>query len=41
MASKKLVRMSKDGPDGKGLKQGGVTTLGKVIAGNPVESAHN
>lgn len=38
MASKKQLRMSKDGPAGKGLKQG-VTTLGKVVAGNPVESA--
>lgn len=41
MASKKLVRMSGEGPAGKGLKKGGVTSLGKVIAGNPVESAHN
>lgn len=39
--SKKLVRMSKDGPEGKGLKQGGVTELGKLVAGNPVEASHN
>ena len=30
--SKKLVRLSKDGPEGTGLKQGGVTELGKVVA---------
>jgi uncharacterized cupin superfamily protein len=39
--SKKLVRMSKEGPEGKGLKQGGVTELGKLVAGNPVEASHN
>lgn len=41
MAKKQLVRLNKNGPNGEGLEQLGLATLGEIVAGSPKESAHN